>query len=199
MFVVVSFFGWELGSGIYRYAVLLEMLTGVVAMGALIWLCEDSGLRIILSLLTLITAVSTTIYLDWGRGEHPSAGIRPARYGAKYIDVQVPRLPMNSVVLIATRDPVSYFIPFAEPSAQFLGIENNYLELSQNNKLATEVKRVMRTPGRPKFILSVGDFDGEKLNKVLSQFDLRLNTAPCQAIRSNLEEQALSLCLASAP
>ena len=194
IFVIVSYFFWGFGFSIYRYAVTLEMLTGVVTMGALIWLFEDRRLRIVVAIVLLTIAVTTTVYLDWGRGEHPSAGIRPGRYGEKYVDVRVPQLPVNSVVLIATRDPVAYFIPFAEPTAQFLGIENNYLELSQNNKLASEVKRLMLTPGRPKFILSVGEFNGNKLNGILEQFGLSLSTLPCQPIRSNLEEEALSLC-----
>ena len=61
------------------------------------------------------------------------------------------------------------------PRVQYLGIENNYLELSQTNKLATEVKRLMRTPGRPKFVVSVGEFDAGKLNALLANFDLKLS------------------------
>ena len=194
LFVVTSFSVWELSFGIYRYAVLLEMLTGIVTMGTLIRLLPGGRPRIAIAILALIAALSTTIYLDWGRGEHPSAGIRPARYEGKYIDIQVPPLPANSIVLIATGDPVSYFIPFSEPSAQFVGIENNFLELSQNNKFVEEINRLMRSPGRPKFILSVGDLDVDKLDRILQYFDLRLIRVPCQAIRSNLEEEALSLC-----
>ena len=183
-FVVVSYFSWALEFGYYRYAIPLEMLTGVVTVGALIWLLDDRRLRMVGAIAVLALALTTTSYLDWGR--------RP--YTDKYIDVQVPALPPRSIVLIATWDPVAYFIPFAEPTAQYLGIENNYLELSQTNKLAAEVKRLMRTPGRPKFVLSVGDFDGNKLNSLLGNFSLKLATAPCQPIHANLEVHALSLC-----
>jgi hypothetical protein len=131
-------------------------------------------------------AAATTVYLDWGR--------RP--YTDKYVEVSVPVLPPDGIVLIATWDPAAYFIPYAEPRVQYLGIENNYLELSQTNKLATEVKRLMRTPGRPKFVVSVGELDAGKLNKLLANFDLKLSGAPCQPIHSNLEDQALSLCAA---
>ena len=95
---------------------------------------------------------------------------------------------------LATWDPAAYFIPYANPATRYLGIENNYLEISQNNILASEVKRLMRTPGRAKFVVSVGDLDVEKLNKLLANFDLRLSAAPCRPIHSNLEDQALSLC-----
>ena len=104
--------------------------------------------------------------------------------------------PADSIVLIAAWDPAAYFIPYAEPRAQYLGIENNYLELSQSNKLATEVKRLMRAPGRPKFVVSVGSFDAGKLNDLLANFDLKLSPAPCRPVHSNLEDQALSLCAA---
>jgi hypothetical protein len=98
------------------------------------------------------------------------------------------------VVLIATWDPAAYFIPFAEPTAQYLGIENNYLKLSQNNKLASEVRRLMETPGRPKFALSVGEFNAIKMNVLLERFGLTLSALPCQPIQSNLAVEALSLC-----
>ena len=182
-FVIVSYFSWALGFGYYRYAIPLEMLTGVVTVGALIWLFEDRRLRVVIAIVLLTLAATSTVYLDWGRGQ----------FGDRYVDVRVPPLPPHSVVLIATWDPVAFFIPFAEPTVQYLGIENNYLELSQNNKLASEVKRVMRTPGRPKFVLSVDD-NSNKLNGLLGQFGLRLSALPCQPIWSNLEGHALSLC-----
>jgi hypothetical protein len=184
IFVIVSYFSWALGFGYYRYAIPLEMLTGVVTVGALIRLFEDPRLRVTTALVLLTLAATSTVYLDWGRG----------RYGDRYVDVRVPPLPLHSVVLIATWDPVAFFIPFAEPTAQYLGIENNYLELSQNNKLASKVKRIMRTPGRPKFVLSVDEFNSDKLSGLLRQFGLRLSALPCQPIWSNLEGQALSLC-----
>ncbi|MEW6450469.1 MAG: glycosyltransferase family 39 protein [Pseudomonadota bacterium] len=184
IFVTVSFFLWELSFGIYRYAVAIEMLSGVIAMGALIWLFENSRVRIMAAIALLAMAATTTVYPDWGRGQ----------YGERYVDVRVPQLPANSVVLVATLNPVAYFIPFAEPTAQYLGIENNYLELSQNNKLASEVRRIMQTPGKPKFVLSVGEFDSSKLNTLLGRFGLRLSASPCRPIWSNLQEDELSLC-----
>lgn len=192
IFVVVSALCWELGFGIYRYAVALEMLTGVVTVGVTIRLFANRRLRVGAAVVAFALAAATTIYLDWGRGD----------YGEKYIDVRVPPLPANSVVLIATWDPVAYFVPFAEPSARFLGIKNAFLTLSQTNKLATEVKRIMRTQGPPKFILNIGEFDGEKLTALLEPFGLKLDTKPCLPVEQNLggeDEEALSLCPVAMP
>jgi hypothetical protein len=184
VFVAVSYVTWALASGYYRYVVPLEMLTGIVTMGALVWVFRDPRLRITAAAIVLIIAAVTTVYPDWGR--------RP--YGDKYADVRVPPLPANSIVLLATGEPVSYFIPFANPNVQYVGIENNYLRLSQNNKLAAEVKRVMRSPGRPKFLLNVDELDRGKWNGFLEQFGLQLSSSPCRPIESNLPPHALSLC-----
>jgi hypothetical protein len=184
IFVIASYFPWALGFGYYRYAVPLEMLTGVITIGALIWLFEGGRLRVVAAILLLAVVASSTVYLDWGRG----------RYGDRYVDVHVPPLPAHSIVLIATWDPVAFFIPYAEPTAQYLGIENNYLELSQNNRLVSKVKHIMRTPDRPKFVLNVDEFNGSKLNGLLGRFGLQLSTSPCKPIRTNLEGHALSLC-----
>lgn len=187
VFVVVSTLCWGLGFGIYRYAVVIEMLTGVVTVGVLVQLFADRRVRVAAAIASLALAATTTVYLDWGRGE----------YGEKYIDVRVPPLPANSVVLIATWEPAAYFIPFAEPTAQFLGIDNAFLHLSQTNKLASEVKRIMRTPGRQKFILNFADADSAEVNALLANFGLKLAALPCLPIEQNLageDEEALSLC-----
>jgi hypothetical protein len=183
-FVTVSYVAWVLGFGYYRYAVPLEMLTGVVTVGALIWLFDNRRLRIGAAVATVAIAMATTYYPDWGRRQ----------YDDRYVDVRVPPLPEDSVVLIATWDPVAFFIPYAQTHAQYLGIENNYLEISQHNLLAEKVKRIMRTPGRPKFVLSVDEFNADKLNALLAHFDLKLDTSPCRPIETNLSGHTLSLC-----
>jgi hypothetical protein len=40
----------------------------------------------------------------------------------------------------------------------------------------------------------VGVFDSGKLDGVLAHFGLELGPSPCQPIRSNLENPALSIC-----
>ncbi|MGA2126790.1 MAG: glycosyltransferase family 87 protein [Xanthobacteraceae bacterium] len=187
VFVVVSFVTWELAFGIYRYGVVLELLSGVVITGTLLRLVARPRLRLGFAAMLAVIIGVTTVHPDWGRGE----------WGERYVDVRVPALPADSIVLIATPDPAAYFIPFAEPTARFLGIENNFLTLAQTNRMASEVRRLMRTPGPAKYILSVGPFDGDKLRRLLGRLGLRLGAGPCLAIESNLatdDGEHLSLC-----
>jgi len=184
VFVVVSYFAWALGFAYYRYVVPLEMLSGVVIVGALLWLFDTSRLRLPAAVTVLAIITASTIPIDWGRRD----------YDGHYVSVEVPPIPPNAVVLIATWDPAAFFIPYAEPRAQYVGIENNYLQLSQNNILANEVKAAMRAPGRPKIVLNVNELDRGKWNDLLAQFALKLSEEPCQPIHSNLEDQKLSLC-----
>ena len=95
---------------------------------------------------------------------------------------------------MATGEPVSYFIPFAQLDAQYVGIENHYFWLSQHNKLVAEAERIMRIPGRPKFALDDGAEGADKLNDLLAHFGLRLSGAPCLPIETNLTGNKLSLC-----
>jgi hypothetical protein len=184
IFVAISYVTWAFGFGYYRYIVPLEMLTGVVTVGALLWLVEAGVPRVVIATAVLTLATATTVYPDWGR--------RP--YGDRYVDVRVPRLPTDSIVLVASKAPVSYFIPFAQLDAQYVGLENHYFWLSQHNKLVAEAERVMRLPGRPKFVLDDGTGGPEQLNDLLGHFGLRLSGAPCLPIESNLPGNKLSLC-----
>lgn len=183
-FVVVSYFAWALGFAYYRYAIPLEMLSGVIIVGALVWLLDTSRMRAPIAVTILAVITASTVPIDWGRRD----------YDGHYVHVEVPPIPPNAVVLVATWDPAAYFIPYAEPRAQYVGIENNYLTLAQNNILANEVKAAMRAPGRPKIVLNVNELDRAKWNKLLAQFGLELSPKPCEPIHSNLEDQKLSLC-----
>jgi hypothetical protein len=181
-FVVASYMFWMLIFGIYRYFVTIEMLSGVVTVGTVLWYCENRWGRLTLSLATLTICVTTTLYLSWGRGT----------FGNKYVDVRVPNLPDKSIVLIVGDEPLAYVVPFANPSTRFLGIENNYLRLSQTNLLARRVRELMRNPQEQRYLLTVPGPDRGTSN-VLAFLGLRAQTR-CMPIESNLEERQLTLC-----
>jgi hypothetical protein len=183
-FLAVSFTCWALIFGIYRYGVAMEMLTGVAVVSALIRVIPPGQWRLAAVTAVLLGALASTVYPDWGR----------LPYADRYVSVEVPTLAPHSVVLIATWNPAAFFIPFAEPTARYVGINNNYLDLSQHNLLTAEVDRVMREKGHDKFILSVGPFDAAALDMIAGHFGLALAQSPCLPVRTNLEGYDLALC-----
>jgi hypothetical protein len=183
-FLAVSSICWAVGFGIYRYGVAMEMITGVALVSALTQLVPPGRWRAGAVAAALLVALAGTVYPDWGR----------LPYGERYVDVRVPALPVDSVVLIATWDPAAFFIPFAEPTARYVGINNNYLTVSQHNLLTAEVEKAMRESGRDKFIVSVGPVDLAALNATAGHFGLALASSPCLPVTTNLEGYDLALC-----
>src|SRR5262249_31952434 len=68
-FAVVSHVCWQLVFSIYRYGVALEMLTGVIAIGALAWILPDRRARMGVAVALTALAAATTVYPNWGRGD----------------------------------------------------------------------------------------------------------------------------------
>jgi hypothetical protein len=156
----------------------------VAAVSALVRVIPAGPWRLAGVTAVLLGALSSTVYPDWGR----------LPYGERYVDVQVPTLPAYSVVLISTWNPAAFFIPFAEPTARYVGINNNYLDLSQHNLQTAEVDKVMREKDRDKFVLSVGPVDTAALDLIAGRFGLALAQSPCLPVRTNLEGYDLALC-----
>jgi len=194
IFCIISYTCWALGFGIYRYFLPIEMLTGIVIVGTIIWLIPNHAARVLLAVVALCILMATTKYFQWGRDT----------YGKKYIDVLVPNLPRHSLVLIPTNSPVSYFIPFAEPTARYLGIQNNYLNFSQTNNLVHLIKELLKTSPAPKFILvdggTLADLDEdqqrdlEATRELLAELRLRINNESCQTIQSSIDRKGPALC-----
>ncbi len=182
-FFLISYLAWASSFAIYRYAIPLEMLTGIIIVGTIVWLVPGRIPRLVLSATILVTITATTAYFQWGRGV----------FGQKYIDVHVPPIPPHSLVLLPTTNPVAYFIPFAEPTAQYLGIENNYLHADQQNLLATMVRDLVASPSTTKLVLIENHTLPPAGMQFLERSRLRV-TDSCERIQSNLDAVPLELC-----
>ena len=55
---------------------------------------------------------------DWGHGN----------FGDKFIDVDLPPVPQNSVVILLGLRPTAYLAAFLPPTVQVIGVENNFLK-----------------------------------------------------------------------
>jgi hypothetical protein len=195
-FVVVSYLVWVTSFTIYRYAVVLEMLSGPVIVAAVIrliprgWvriavtLGEETNhsiaiapggwVRIAIALAAMIALIPTTRYFDMGHGS----------FDTGYIEVSTWSPPAGSQLLIIGNVPVAFIVPYLDPSVRVLGIENNYLHLDQGNRLIERVRQALREPVPARFVLISQEANPATIASTLAALRLR-TTIPCHTVLTN--------------
>lgn len=102
---------------------------------------------------------------------------RPSRdrlvWGDSYFEVQVPQYPQmeKSLILMASRDPLSYLIPFFPPEIRFLRIQRHFSFASTavETLLMKEIKDIIKSHDGPIDLLARGRFlliGEEAINKM---------------------------------
>ena len=184
VFSVISFVVWEKMFSILRYALALEVVTGILIVLALLILLEKlprdhtAGWRtvaIVSAVLAMIFAVSSRP--GWGR-------IRT--YGAAVFEVEGPMLPDRAVVVFADR-PTAFIAPFLKGhDLLFVGIADG----SAGSRLDEEISR--RIKARPS-IMAVIYRPPAAYETITRNFGFRILDASCTPIH-NVYEKALAIC-----
>jgi hypothetical protein len=202
-FVVVSYLVWVTSFTIYRYAVVLEMLSGPVIVAAVIrliprgWvriavtLGEETNhsiaiaprgwVRIAIALAAMIALIPTTRYFDMGHGS----------FDTGYIEVSTWSPPAGSQLLIIGTAPVAFIVPYLDPSVRVLSIENNFPHFDQDNRLVERVQQALREPV-PRFVLISRDANPTTIASTLATLRLR-TTIPCHPVVTNMHAK-LQIC-----
>ena len=182
VFTIVAYLAWLVLFSYYRYLVPLEMLSGPMIVACAIYLVPGRNARRMLVVALAILLIATTRPADWGR----------LAFGDKYLDVSVPQLPANSLVIVGPYQPMAYAIAFFRPDARFVSPENNLLHLEQRNRLEARAAEIIATHAGPIFAL---DFrDENRIEGVLRHFGLARDSNGCAPIRSNLDDNAMRVC-----
>jgi hypothetical protein len=183
VFVTASYAVWVMMFGIYRYALVLEMLSGVVIVGTVIRLAASRIRSIVLSVACLVSVAVTTHYFNWGR----------TTFGSAYIEVHAPRLPSDSRLLVIGGAPVSYVVPFINPSVRVLAINNNYLGLAQHNRLVEALRRAVQN-ATTRFLLFPTEVDAEMIKTALDDLALKFVPSSCQPVEANIADRTIRIC-----
>ena len=181
-FVVASYGVWLPMFAVYRYLLPLEMLSGVVAMAAALYLARPSAIPPLL-LATALGCWVTTKPLEWGH-----TGFRD-----RYVEVQAPALAPNTLVLVVGDDPVSYLVPFMNPSARWLSLDNNFLNPTQDNKLVGREREIIAGHRGPMVVLAE-TAAADRVSSDLSAYGLSVDLSACGKVMSSLGGQAFDLC-----
>jgi hypothetical protein len=182
-FTFFSYLAWLVLFGIYRYLVPLEIVSGPLIVGALLYLFRGMRLRYASAAILAILLVGTTRHGDWGR----------VPFGRAYFETVAPELPPNALVIVGYYNPYSYELPFLRTDARFVSPANNFLLPEQGNLLARRVGEVVRGHAGPIFLLEMKRRLGRD-EQTLAFYGLGFAPAPCREIRSPMADNFEQLC-----
>ncbi len=114
-FFLLSFFSWAYLSGIYRYTGVLELLASLAIIAAAASI--RGALAALLVVILTSFLVATTLHPDWNRLPHGRAAVR----------APLPSLPPDSMVVMATGNPLGYVVPNLPTTTPVVSLVNNFM------------------------------------------------------------------------
>ncbi len=184
IFMVVSYVAWEFLFSILRYALGLEVLTGIVIVlglrtGAARWARAGSvaGRLPAACAIGLVALVAVSSRPGWGR-------LR--QYGASVFDIHAPAVPDGATIILADK-PIGFVAPFLRgKDIAFVGI----VEVPRTGLLRDEIRRRVANAA-PALVLI--DRPPASYAPLLRSFGRQIDPTACQPI-GNAFDRSLALC-----
>lgn len=183
VFTLASYVAWIKLYGIYRYLVPLELVSGALIVGCVMYVFPRGRVQVAIVLVLAVLLVGTTRPGSWGR----------VAFGDRYFDVAPPAIPSDSLVILGYRHPLAYAAPFFTPGVRFVSPVNNFLDLGQRNRLARAADEAIRGHRGPRWFLSYKVRTPHDA-RTLAYFGLALEEAGCLVVPSSFDEDHLRLC-----
>lgn len=173
---VTGYIIWFCMFTIFRYALPLELMSGVVILILLDYLFHSVKIKSFLILLFLISLLSTTVPTRFGR----------LPYQQNYYFTNPPALPDDSVVFLQGA-PLAYVIPFFNKTTHFVGATN----MINTNRL----DKVVRSNSKKIYLLrkKTAKITTSDYNKFLQNNYALLVDEKCQSFTTNIGDN-LELC-----
>jgi len=183
IFWPVSYIFWEKLFSIYRYAIPLEIIGGMIFVGAISVLLPKKP-RLAAAAACLLTAAigAATVYPDWGH--------RPF-HGAS-IPVHLPPLPPRSLVIATDSQGVSFLALRAPPGTVFVGANNNF-GVPDTALIWKRLTTTIETWRGPMEIIEPVGGDQTGRDIIAAEFNV-VASSPCQTIEAVWNDNGLRLC-----
>lgn len=187
---IVGYALWQRQFSIFRYLSFLELLTGpMLALLALSVLRGTAGHQAALNgaLITLFVTMSFTIMPQWGRLARPNG--RP-------LAVWMPRLPEDSLVLLADASPLAFLAAYQPQQVRFFGIANNLVQPTVRTALSDRMRREIAVQLRehPDHLWSIDRPDHRFGNADDALAGYALHRGICRTIGANIVYEPIRLC-----
>jgi hypothetical protein len=182
-FVALSYVLWLRTFAIYRYALVLEALSGVSLLIACVRICAGNLIAIL-----GIIAASTIVANIWVT--RPDWGHVP--YSDGVIEMRPLNVPHGALVLFADGGAHSYLLSFMPSDVRGLGINNNLITPGAHHGLNSRIERLIREHTGPIVAITEPATSAHDLTKSLSVYGLTLRD--CHLHRTNIEPDGHRIC-----
>jgi hypothetical protein len=170
---------------IYRYLVVLESLSGVIAFSAIAFTVRSKYRGVASLVLATILTVSawTTIYPWWSRSKAAS----------HIVEATVPSVSPDSMILMLDPYAMSYLVPFFPPSVRVVGANTNLLHPGSVGRLQKKIEVTINEHIGPLWGLEdPKDFPGTA-DATLKYYRLK-RAEGCTAIKTNIDPPITIAC-----
>ncbi len=179
---VVAYFAWLKMFAIFRYLLVLELLTPLAIWLVVTRLLNDLRSAVIFASLCVLVILATLVPLHWGR----------VSWSDDYFGVTPPAIPDpdHTIVLAAGYAPTAYLIPFFPPQIRFLRIQSYFTGSSpMPNGTDRLMQKLVAEHRGPLYILYQHD-EEPIADSSLQAYGLKRQTNTCQTLRPHIEEQS---------
>jgi hypothetical protein len=184
IFWLVSYIGWETLFSIYRYTIPLELLGGMLVIGAVNAVLGTRPRATVAASLLTAAICAATIYPDWGHVPFRGASL----------PVRMPALPPRGLIVSTGASAVSFLALRAPRDTVFVAANSNFV-VPENTLTWRRITAAIATWKGPIDIIEPAQGDPLDRDIVAGEFDL-IASQQCQTIIAAWNANGLRLCAA---
>ena len=177
---IASFVVWLVELSIYRYAIPIEMLVGLLVIGSFNYLFRRGSVALLLALPVAVYLFASTRVLDWGRIEW-----QKSYFGMDGVDLS----QYAGATIFTWEMPNAYLIPYFPTSARFIRLNSNWSRFARAPMLKPRFDWAVQGADRRKIFLLETDPGAamEAKEHALEMLGMTLDLSECRAFASVLD------------
>lgn len=178
---VVSYFAWLKMFAIFRYLLVLELLTPLAIWLVFIRLRGDLRGAVIFFSLSVVVILVTLVPQHWGR----------ASWSDEYFGVTPPAIPDpdHSMVLATGYEPTAYLIPFFPPQIRFLRIQSYFTGPSSTPNGTDRLMLRLVAEHQGQLYILYQHNEEPTADSALQAYGLQRQASACQTMHPRIQEQ----------
>ncbi len=182
-FYVISYILWQKTFSIYRYIVVLEILSPIFVLVILDLLSFQKKVKGVLFVVICIITVCNIERMDWGR----------LPWSDSYFGVELPKVANleKANIVLAGGEPIAYIVPFFPKTTRFLRIHGNFIKTKDTTLYQQKLQQQIRSSSFNYLLMHhLKVVDIKAIEEVLG---LKVDSSACAVFQTRIDKD-LCLC-----